>query len=100
MTATGHEDNTANTAGEAQAGACGTGAATPNLDRVRAYAAAREFEVRTSGSTQREPEYVVALLRAGSREALISRRSLDSLETAAFYLVNSLEALGVEVPDA
>lgn len=70
---------------------------SPSLVRVRAYAEARGLELVVSAGDQREPENVVALRNPGRLGFLIRRTSLDNTETAAFYLINSLEALGVDL---
>ena len=69
-----------------------------DLDRLKAWAKTRGLEVTCSSGTQREPENVVAINRPGHGYAnLLARTSLDSIESAAGYVVNTLEMLGVEV---
>lgn len=70
-----------------------------NIDRLRKWAAPKGLTVSTTPGNQREPEYLVAINDVGNGPALIVRTSLDSCETAAFYLLNTLERLGVEVPE-
>lgn len=71
------------------------------IDRLNAFAEARGLRVRTSSGTQREPENVVSLQGSGEgahpMPTLLSRSSMDSIETAAMYVLNTLERLGVEV---
>jgi hypothetical protein len=63
-----------------------------SMPRLEAYAESRGFRVSVSGSD-------VALVQGEMFEAeLIGRRSEVGPAMAAFYLVNTLERLGVEVP--
>jgi hypothetical protein len=63
-----------------------------SMARLEAYAESRGFRVGVSGSD-------VALVQGEMFEAeLIGRRSEVGPAMAAFYLVNTLERLGVEVP--
>lgn len=69
-----------------------------NIKRLKHYADAQGLHVRIIVATQREPDWVVQIL--DGRACLIQRTSRDSAENAAWYLVNALSRLGVEVPDA
>jgi hypothetical protein len=70
---------------------------TPNLAALRAWADARGLSVHASSGSQREPENVVAVkFGGGFGTTLLSRSSLDSIDTAAMYLVNVIDRLRLE----
>lgn len=64
----------------------------PNLKALRTWAQARGLEVSTSKGTQREPENVVSISDEG-RVLLMTKQSLDSIDTAAMYLINVIDRL-------
>jgi hypothetical protein len=68
-----------------------------SLDCLKAFAESRDLRVRTLNASQREPDYLVSLMAGDGGSALIQRKSSDSLETAAFYLINTLKRLGIDV---
>lgn len=71
---------------------------TPRLARLRAYADRKGFDLVTTPATAFDRQNSVALRRDATSEWLIERKSGDSIDTAAFYLLNALELLGV-APD-
>lgn len=70
---------------------------SPNLAALKSWAEARSLTVVSSSGTQREPENVVAVkFGEGFGTTLLSRSSLDSIDTAAMYLVNLIDRLRLE----
>lgn len=76
-----------------------------NVERLKRWADTRKLCVSASRGDQREPENVVAVTTplidddGGSyRKTLLRRDSLDSIDTAALYVIQALAALGVDVP--
>jgi hypothetical protein len=72
-----------------------------HLDELREWAAARGLEIRTDAATQYEPTHLVSVHgseASPSAAALIKRESSDSIETAAYYMLNTLRRLGA-MPD-
>jgi hypothetical protein len=68
------------------------------LDWLERWAKRRGLEIRTANATQQEPDYAVAIYEAGSKGApLLAKTSRDALVMAAFYVVNTLDRLGVDV---
>lgn len=68
------------------------------LKRLGRYAEARDLEVVASADgSQREPDSTVALRSKLTGDWLISARSLDGIEIAAYKLILKLQALGVDV---
>jgi hypothetical protein len=69
-----------------------------HLDALKAWAAPKGLDIIVSDSTQQEPDYVVSIREPGALSAasLVSRRSRDSVDVAAMYLVNTLDRLGVD----
>jgi hypothetical protein len=69
-----------------------------NVTRLEAWAAERGLSVKTWRGDQREPDNGCSIQEIGHFDSLIRRTSRDSVETAAWYVINTLERLGVTVP--
>lgn len=71
---------------------------TDHLQILKDWAKPKGLDVRSTIGNQREPEHIVSVVSPGSPPPpLISRSSLDNIDTAAMYLLNTLERLGVDV---
>lgn len=68
----------------------------PHLTALRTWAQARGLSVQTSSGSQREPENVVSVVDgdpAADGAVLLTKMSLDSVDTAAMYLINVIDRL-------
>jgi hypothetical protein len=74
-----------------------------SIERLKEWAEPRGLDVRTTTADQREPDNIVAIVgrdRAPGADTLVRKSSRDGVEIAAFYVIETLERLGVEVPPA
>lgn len=65
-----------------------------NLDKLQEWAKPKGLTVQTSSGDQRDPVNVCAIREPGGGTVLIRRTSLDSIETAAMYVLHTLDRLG------
>lgn len=68
-----------------------------HLDALKAWADPKGLEVRATAGDQHEPEHIVAVANPGGGVVILSRTSMDSIDTAAMYLFNTLQRLGVDL---
>ena len=64
------------------------------LSALKEWAGEKGLEVNSTSGTQREPENVVYIKVPGTFTSLVRGVSQDSVETAAIYVVNTLQRLG------
>lgn len=65
--------------------------------RLEKWAERRGLTIVATSDDQRVPASVVALRDGASGPWLLTGKSMDSVNTAAIYLVNTLERLGVDL---
>jgi hypothetical protein len=73
---------------------------SPHLEELKAWTKGQGLTVRASGSNdQRDPGFVVAITNGGvfGNAELVRGDSLDSMDTAAMYVLHKLRALGIDV---
>lgn len=74
----------------------------PHFKALQTWAQARGLTVQASNGSQREPEHVVSLVDgdpAADGAVLLTKTSLDSIDTAALYLIDVIERLREEPRD-
>jgi hypothetical protein len=66
-----------------------------HIEVLEAWAATKGLEVHVVRADQRDPENIVMVSDPGGGPALLRRGSFDSVDTAAMYVVNTLERFGI-----